>query len=65
MIQESESLLNLSARGMDILESLACVDGDPELKKMYNLSLKDGFIEANTSVDLWVKVRNALSRLFG
>ena len=53
--------MELSARGIAMLQSLAYVSGKEKLGKVIDSSETEGM---NASPDVWGKVRNVLSRLF-
>ena len=59
-------IMELSARGISILQNLATLDGEPELRrKDKGLEVERSSENENTSLNLWLKVRNVFSRWFG
>lgn len=57
---EAEAM-EMSARGISMLQSLDYVSGEEKLGKVIDSSEPEG---SNISPDVWGKVRNVLSRLF-
>jgi len=57
--------MELSVRGISILRSLATLDGEPELRnRIKGAGLEESAENESASVNVWLKVRNALSRWF-
>ena len=55
-------MLELSTRGIRILQNLAAITGEQEIN---NLAIEERAKNVETSVSFWLKVRNVLSSWLG